>query len=288
MKHSLIVDHFVSQYGFNPRGIYCAVTGKMVGMTLNEEFVSLVESLSVEGEADAEQIADDIAIRIFSSMRPSMRWNSFKSDGIKTHREKHPVETLAYLVNRMFAPIGWRKMGLNERLASNADKIRAYSIIESWGVNDATNTLLYMLLEIDAKWSLDTESAPFSWMAFFLNAPDMDARVSMLQSWYATRMEAWAKRVKAEEMQVKWTRHGNAVSKPAFQAAFMENRPLSVTAIKQAEKVAEKTMWGDLLFEIMGKPTLEGEQTLSSVPSASPTFVPIRKNPMRFGVKKGA
>ena len=286
MNRDSILTAFAAQYGFNPRGIYCSVTGKLVGMTLNEEFNALCEKLIGEAdEDDAEAVADDLAIRLLASMRPSLRWNKFGDRGITDARVNHPVETLAYLCNRMFQPLGHRKIGLEALLATYENKIKAFRIIESWGITDATNTLTYMLLEIDAKWSLDTESPPFSWQAFFVEAPDMDARVSMLQHWYTDRMEAWLKRVKAEEMQVKWTRHGNVASKPAFAAAYMESRPLSLTALKKAEKQAENDMFADLLFGIMGSPNLAGEEQKPPVVSSGPTFVPIRKMPRKFGVK---
>lgn len=282
MNRDSIVTAFTAQYGFNPRGIYCSVTGKQIGMTLHEEFNALIESLGVE---DAEEAADDLAMRLLASMRPSLRWNKFGDQGIEELRVKHPVETLAYLLNRTFQPLNHRKIGIESLLATYENKIKAFQMIQSWGQTDATNTLTYMLLEIDAKWNLDTESPPFSWDAFFVEAPDMDARVSIVQGWYADRMDAWEKRLKAEELQTKWIRHGNVVAKPAFAAAYMESRPLSVTAIKKAEKQAEKDMFADLLFGILGSPNLDGEEKKAPAVSSGPTFVPIRQMPKRFGIK---
>src|SRR5574338_543408 len=281
---SEIAETFKSSYGFDMHGLYCQATGKCFGWTHIEEMESLVNLVGAESN-DADEIADDIAMRVLASMRPSHKWNKFRAESLAEMRKSDPIETLAYLINRMFAPLNHRKIGIDNLLRSYEDRIRAFQIIQSWGVTDATNTMTYMLLELDAKWNLDTEYPPFSWTAFFIDAPDLAARLAILQNWYADRMIAWEKRLAAEELQTRWIRHGNVLAKPAFAAAYMESKPLSATAIKRAEKEAEKQMFGDLLFEILGNPTLDGEPTVEPKAKPKPTFVPIRKMPMSFGVK---
>lgn len=280
------INAFESSYGFDPSGIYCSVTGKRFASIHIEELESLINLVGGEAADDEiEAIIDDVAMRLLASMRPSMKWNKFREESLAQMRVTDPVETLCYLVNRMFAPLNARKIGIDNLVLNYAERIRAYSLVSSWGVNDETNTLAYMLLELDAKWSLDTEYPPFTWQAFFIDAPDMESRIAILQSWYADRMVAWEKRLRAEETQTAWTRSGNALSKPAFRDAYMESKPLSATAIKNAEKSAEKQLFGDLLFEIMGSPNLDGEATKAIPPKPHPTFVPIRKTPLKFGVK---
>lgn len=279
---SEIISTFTDSYGFDPSGIYCSATGKRVGSTHIEELESLINLI---GGEDSEQIVDDIAMRLLASMRPSMKWNKFRAESLAEMRRTDPIETLAYLINRMFAPQNRLKIGVTQMMVFWENRIRAFDVIKSWGVNDSTNTLTYMLLELDAKWNLDTEQPPFSWIAFFVDAPDMDARIEMVQHWYADRMIEWEKRLRLEETMTKWFRHGSALAKPAFRDAFMESKPLSATGIKAAEKQAEKEMFGNLLFEIMGSPTLDGEATRPIAPTPKPTFVPIRKMPKQFGVK---
>src|SRR5574338_107988 len=225
---SEIAETFKSSYGFDMHGLYCQATGKCFGWTHIEEMESLVNLVGAESN-DADEIADDIAMRVLASMRPSHKWNKFRAESLAEMRKSDPIETLAYLINRMFAPLNHRKIGID--------------------------------------------------------APDMDARLAILQNWYADRMIAWEKRLAAEELQTRWIRHGNVLAKPAFAAAYMESKPLSATAIKRAEKEAEKQMFGDLLFEILGNPTLDGEPTVEPKAKPKPTFVPIRKMPMSFGVK---
>lgn len=273
-----VIDSFQSSYGFDPSGIYCSATGKRAGSTHIEELESLI---NLVGGESAEEIADDLAVRLLASMRPSMKWNSFREESLERMRKSDPIETLAYLINRMFAPLNHRKIGIKNLIATYEDKIRAFKIITDWGVTDATNTLTYMLLELDAKWNLDTEFPPFSWREFFVEPETMQHRVDLLQQWYATRMTAWEKRVQAEETQVRWMRHGNALAKPAFMGAYMESKPLSASGIKAAEKKAERDLMAGLLWEIMGKPADE------KAPEAPrPHFVPIRVTPIKFGVKR--
>lgn len=278
-----IIDSCVAQHGFDPSGIYCQLTGKRIGSTPMEEFESVVNLVGCDS---ADEIADDIAIRVLASMRPSLKWNKFRAESMTQLRKSDPTEMLAFLLNRLFAPLNHRKIGIDNLLGTYADRIRGFQLLNEWGVTDATNTLLYMLLEVDAKWNLDTESAPFTAYDFFFDAPTMEHRVEMVQAWYANRMIAWEKRLKAEEQMTKWYRFGNALAQPAFRDAFMESKPLSPTAIKKAEKDAEKQMFGDLLFEIMGEPNLAGETKRVAAPKPAPTFVPIRKMPTKFGVKR--
>lgn len=279
-----VIETFIAQYSFDPTRIYCQVTGKPIGRFDDEEFDAIVNEVGNDDfkNGDFESAADDLAIRLLASMRPSMRWNKFRDDTLVNMRVKHPVETLAYLVNRFFAPLNHRKIGIEPLLGYYEDRIRSFKAIQEWGVNDGTNTLLYMLLELDAKWNLDTESPPFN-CRDFLEAPNMDARVAMVQGYYTRRVADWDKKMKADETQVRWSRSGSALAKPAFMAAFLDNKPLTQTAIKKAEKKAEKDFFAGVLAEIMGvKQTPEEFQ--ASEPS--PVFVPIRKMPMKFGVKK--
>jgi hypothetical protein len=278
-----IIDSCVAHHGFDPSGIYCQLTGKRIGSTPMEEFESVVNLVGCDS---ADEIADDIAIRVLASMRPSLKWNKFRAESMAQLRKSDPTEMLSFLLNRLFAPLNHRKIGIDNLLGTYADRIRGFQLLNEWGVTDATNTLLYMLLEVDAKWNLDTESAPFTAYDFFFDAATMEHRVEMVQAWYANRMIAWEKRLKAEEQMTKWYRFGNALAQPAFRDAFMESKPLSPTAIKKAEKDAEKQMFGDLLFEIMGEPNLAGETKRVPAPKPAPTFVPIRKMPLKFGVKR--
>ena len=151
------------EQGFDPYGIYCQFTGARIGSTLKEEMDSL---LAYIGGVDADDIADDLAMRILASMRPSIRWNKMRAETLQQLRVTDPVGTMAYLMNRLFAPLNHRKTRLEDMLSSYRERIEAYKMIQSWGTTDESNTIFYMLLELDAKWNLDTEYPPFSFRTF--------------------------------------------------------------------------------------------------------------------------
>jgi hypothetical protein len=241
------INTFRETFGFDYFRVYCSVTGKPFAFLNSEERTSIL-SLVCESNDDADEAANDLWTRMVASMRPSLKWNKFRSESLAQMRQTNPVETLAYLINRMFAPHNRLKGGVT--LVHLEERIKAWQHIESWGVTDETNTLMYMLLELDAKMNLDSEMPPFNWRDFFA-ADSMQTRVTFVQGWYAELMVKWEKRIKQDEMQTRWIRHGNVLAKPAFRDAFMESQPLSATAIKKQAKSEEKQMFGDLLFEIL-------------------------------------
>jgi hypothetical protein len=281
-----IISAFESEFAFDPRGIYCSVTGKRIGTADSEEFASVVRLISVSNE-DADAISLDLGMRLLASLRPSLKWNKFRAESLRDMRVSDPVETLAYLINRMFAPLNRQKVGVESLLGYHSDRIKGYQLIERWGTTDETHTLTYMLLEIDAKMGLDVESAPFNAYDFFFDAPDMATRIAMVQGWYANLMTKWEKRLKDDELQTRWMRNGSVLAKPAFADAFMESKPLSVTAIKKEEKKAEKAFFADVAFENPILRELFGVESAEQKAEArpAPIIVPRQKTPLKFGVK---
>jgi len=265
------VNHFHTEYGFSPSQIFCQVTGKPIGDYSDNEFQSVL-SLICESNDGADEAADDLALRIFGSMRPSLRWNKFRVETVAELRVSHPDETLAYLINRMFAPHNRLKGGVTPRHLE--ERIKAWKHIESWEQSDDTNTLMYMLLEIDAKMGLDVEQPPYNWQDFF-NAESMKHRVEMLQGWYSQLMERWEKRIKAEEMQTKWMRHGNVLAKAAFRDVYMESQPLTQTAIKKAAKAADKQIFAEALYDVLGDIFDSNLEPKKEAPK--PVVVPLKR-----------
>jgi hypothetical protein len=262
---------FVSDYGFEPLFIYCQVTGKPIGTFLAEEQDSVL-NLVCESNDGADEAASDLWLRVIASMRPSLKWNKFTAQSLAELRVSHPVETLAYLVNRMFTPHNRLKGGVTFRHFE--ERIKAFKQIESWGQTDDTNTLTYMLLEVDAKMGLDVEMPPFNWQDFF-DAESMKHRVEMLQGWYGQLMVRWEKRLRDEELQTRWMRHGNVLAKPAFADAFMESKPLTMTGIKKAEKAAEKQIFADAAWEVLSGILDSAKEPLPDAPR--PVIVPLKR-----------
>lgn len=268
---SEVLDAFAVEYGFDPARVYCLVTGKPFGYMFLEELDSVLNIVH-ESNGDVDDAANDLWIRVLASMRPSLKWNKFRTGSLADLRVSDPVETLAYLVNRMFAPHNRLKGGVT--LAHYQERILAWQRIETWGQSDDTNTLMYMLLELDAKMGLDVEMPPFNWLDFF-DAESMKHRVEMVQAWYGNLMQRWEKRLKDEEMSVRWMRHGNVLAKPAFAAAYLESQPLSLTAIKKAEKKASQQVFDAALWEVLGGML---DSHLEPKPDApKPVVVPLQR-----------
>lgn len=277
--YSRVYKAFTEQNGFEMHNLYCQSTGKAIGWTHRTELESLVNLLAAQGEADAEQIADDIAMRILASMRPSLHWNKLRSDTLMTLMDSNPIDTLAYMLNRLFAPINWRTIGIEPMLGVYADRIKAHILLQRWGWGDVTRTMLELLIELDAKWGLDTEWPPFNACDFYFQAPTHEHRLEMLQSWFERRMDDWQVKQKALEMQSNWTRMGNPLAKPAFAKVFYLKQPPSQAKLKKMAKAEELDMMRGLLNELMNGTTPE------NAAATAPAPIIRRKSPMTFGVK---
>jgi hypothetical protein len=270
----IVSAKFQHAYGFRLDGIYCQVTGKRVGITDISEMRELIDSLP--GDPDA--VADDIAVRIFASMRPSLFWNKMRESTLEEMRVSRPTELLAYLLNRLFAP----ERGGN-LLAIHHDRIRLWQRLEEWGVNDSTNTILYYMLEVDAKLSLSSLSAPFTVEDFLTRFESMPLLLERIQAWYVIQLDSYAKLIKRNELNTRWWRSGNALAKGAFFAAWQEVKPPTQKEIKLASKKADHDFFGGLLMGILGEsPTKAEEEAVKP----QPIRLPVTKMPMMFGVKK--
>lgn len=279
LQRVAVVSEFQSVYGFEPSAVYCSITGKPIGRT--DEFCDLIDSL----RGDASDVADDIAVRIFASMRPSLFWNKMREDSLETLRKSRPTETLAYLLNRLFAP----KRGA-DMLAVNHDRIRLWQKLEEWGVNDSTNTLTYYLLEIDAKLNLSELSAPFTVEDFLTRFDTMPLLLEKVQAWYLAQLDEYSRLLKRNELNTRWWRSGHALAKPAFFAAWQESTPPSPTAMKATAKREEKDFFAGLLFGILKDTPVDPMAVITEAQQEAakpkPIRVPVTKMPMTFGVKK--
>lgn len=265
---------FESAYpGVNPTLQYCQFTGKRIGRTDDSEFESLCLSLS----GDPEEIADDIALRLFASMRPSMRWNKMRAESLKEMRKSAPLETLAYLLNRLFTPINSSNL-----LAIHHDRIRLWNRLEEWGFTESTNTILYYLLEIDAKLGLVTEPVPFSIEMLLDDFESMPLLLEAFEGWYNRRLKEYDKRLKQAEDSNRWFQTGNTLAKPAFYDAFMESKPKSESAKRAEAKREESEFLGKLLFEVLGKPQIDGTRTVPPR-EVERVKMPSTKMPKIFG-----
>lgn len=91
-----VIAALANQYpALNPFSCYCIVTGKPTAKFDSDE----VAAILADFDCDPEEAADDYAMRLLASSRPSLRWNKMAVTDIESLRYSHPVETLCYLLN---------------------------------------------------------------------------------------------------------------------------------------------------------------------------------------------
>lgn len=229
------LEHFESEYGFPADSIFCSITGKSLGTMSCYEVDSIIKDIP----GDVEQVADDYFLRLMASLRPSLRWNKMRDDSILRLAASAPEETLAYLLNRLFArPMAMRQT-MDERLIEMSDRIRTFQRITLLSDSEVSN-LLHAFLELDAKWGLDSEIAPFSWESFW-TCEDALARATLLNPYFEKRNKEHEKRVQQEELSSRWFRRGHSLAKPAFVASFLKQKP-PVKAATQKAKAKSKDL----------------------------------------------
>lgn len=270
-----VIMQFAESYpGIDCYGIYCQVTGKFIGT--NHEVDDFFRAQPKD--SDPESVADDLAIRIFASMRPSIIWNKMRAESLNELRKDRPVEVLAYLVNRAFNPL----KSSGDYIVTMHDRIRSF-IACGQLTDEVRDRLLYLLLEIDSKNGLNTVFPPFHIDKFLFDSSD--DILTAFTAWHESCMKEFAKFERAREQETRWWRSGNALAKPAFFSAFMESKPVTEAAIKRAAKKEESDFFADILNEVMGKPKLDGTKQ-APVPEVKRVVLPSTKMPALFS-KKG-
>lgn len=272
-----VLAAFATAYpNIDPYGLYCSVTGKLVGSAL--EVDDLIRSLP----GDAEDMADDIAMRLFASMRPGLFWNKMRSDTLNQLRKERPVELLAYLLNRAFQPLS----GGNP-IVVNHDRIKTFTRCATLTA-EQIGSLTYLLLEIDSKNGLTTVYPTFRVSDFL--SESFDIFMSFVTVWHGLLMKEHDKMLKTRELETRWWRSGNALAKPAFFSAFMESAPKTERAQARSEKQADSDFMANFLSALTKDQSESRVNITTSKPAMAigkmPTFKrPNTKMPM-FGAKR--
>lgn len=283
VKPGAVTKAFREAYpGVDPHGVYCLFTGKKIGYIFADEWQAIIESIP----GDADEVADDLAVRIFAAMRPSLRWNKLHRDSLDEFRTAHPLESLAYLLNRLLAPS--EPSGV-DTITLHHNRILVYNWLKGLDA-ERIKSWLQMMIEIDARLSLKQLRSPFGaeWL-LVTPSEECDKRI---KDWYLESLKIAEREEESRERSARWYRLGNTMSKAASVGQFMESRPLSQTAIKAQEKAKDKAFMSSVLATLMadaGAKTLpEGIEPPKNQPDVSiPKIKPMLtgKMPM-FGVKK--
>lgn len=234
-----VMAAFDATYGFTPDSIFCLVTGKRIGSLDTEELASLIESLT----DDVEEIVDDLAMRLFASMRPSMRWNKMRTDSLDEMRKQVPHETLAYLLNRLFAPVDKRISYVVE----HGERIKVYNFLAKFAADETLNQAIHLLLEIDARVGLQQLAPKFTAESMIKSCKSSEALVAFLTPWHAECLAKYEKSL-AESAYLT----ANPLAKTAFFRSFMESKPASPAMVRKAERNSEARFFEAIFDELHG------------------------------------
>lgn len=282
-----LIARFIDAYGYSPNAIFCSVTGKEIGRLYADE--------SEEIEAQVEDIAD-LRLRLLASMRPSMKWNKLSESSLDTMRQSHPVETMAYLLNRLFTPPrgATRTLPFDQQHESRILLFRAianFRTLMTAGPQSPWDSVMHMLLELEAKLSLASEVAPFGPYAL-LDVPIesfMTNLAALLTPFHKRRVE-WHRQREADAQFFAM----NPGARRAFAKSWMEQQPAkppTEATIRKAERQQEANFFAAIFDELNGdgdhKPMNQRpEPEIMVKPASAP--VPSSKMPARFGGLKKA
>ena len=134
--------------------IYCLATGKPIAQINDDEAGMILEACG-----------SDIESLCLSSMRPSLPWMRVTPDSLNRMRDIAPRELLAYLMNRMYAPIenpiAGKPFNVESWQAARRMRIAIWKTIESADFGeDNLDRLLLILLELDSRFNLAKMQKP--------------------------------------------------------------------------------------------------------------------------------
>jgi hypothetical protein len=238
------INAYELAYGYDPSFQYCVLTGKPIGIVASTEFGELLNLLPADGTLV------DLRLRVLASMRRSMKWNKDAIANLPAMRRIHPIETMSYLLNQLFQGPKNSKMAWDAELEN---RIYVYEMINSWhlqygrtlGVvsNSTWDSIMHMLIELNAKFNLGNEVAPFS-AADFLNLPlesVLQTFHDRLAPWYRRRVEYHAR------LETQAIYHqANPGAKRAFFESWSEQKPRVAKATPKPVSEAAKKKIGDM------------------------------------------
>lgn len=265
-------------WGFDSSYMYCLATGKKLGYFFAEEFESIAATLT----GTLEEQADEMAIRMLASMRPGLKWNKMRTESLTQMRREHPVETMAYLLNRLFDLRGDVKQQSPTQL--HLDKIHLFDrLLGADQTADAWSESMHMLLEIDAMWGCLAEIPPFTCKQLLTTDSLIDTLLALLKPWHAVRVKAFLDM----ERQAHYIAQ-NPGAKRAFFDSFMEKKPPTEAQAAASKRVEIKNFMDSVLDEFL-KPEIAEKRLAAQRPTEAQLKVvanPAPKFTGLFGVKK--
>lgn len=268
-------------YGFDPQYHYCAATGKPIGFAFIDELTEVIDSIP----GDIESVADDLAMRIIASMRPSVKWNRIQPDDLNLWGQKHPIETMAYLLNRFFEPakgqpLHWFKTSL--------DRIKLFQWLLAQPITGAKiDSIRLMLLELESKQSLVIARSPIDCQVMLGDSDPILVLYKAIQQYYLARTTELA-----ESESNGFAIHVNLAARRAFFSNLLDAGLTEAATEAKAAKAAkqqDKNVLSTILESIMtpdkyaAKPS--SQRVSESSFEQSQVSLANTQMPKRFGAK---
>lgn len=280
LNKEAFIAEFQATYGFEPYALYCLATGKQIGFYQHDEFSEILGQL----DPDVEMAIDDLAIRAIASMRPSLKWNKLRTESLNEMRILAPVETMAYLLNRLLTPTGnskdsWFDTQLNRIKLFNKLLADAQSL-GTIGTTAFDSTML-MLLEIEAKLHLVNEDSPVTCKEILSAEDSVGFLANRLRGWHAKRVKYHAE----AEAEAQFFA-SNPGGRKAYFTAWMEQAPPSATQLVKREKQSMDNFMAAVVSELMGTARDRPTAMRPVIEESTKVVVPSTKMPKRFGAGK--
>lgn len=222
-------------------GLYCLHTGKQIGSFDRTEIQFAIEDEITDSQ---EELIDALVVRTVASMRPSPALNKPDHITIRQLAARRPIDTLAYLLNRLY---GTRDL-LTKRNGELSfgpllDRIKTHSSLVTLHFSFDLNLTpwTHWLLELDSKTNLHDLTPPLfekdrlgKWIITKTGKPLIEVLEShedasllkAFESWVFDLLGVYAKRDSQATREANWVR-GNSLTKAAYIQSWLDNPGLA-------------------------------------------------------------
>lgn len=290
MRYSTVqyraIQQLASETGIDAEGIYCQVTGRMIGYLDLEVMQDIFASMP---DMDAESISDDLRIRTLTSMRPSPAWNYLRPNTLALKVKSDPIGLLSYLLIRCEEPVDLKSYvpDLQTQMGRLQNRITMWQVVNRMTIDSETlEALLLVLLELDAKFSLKNLAVPHNIRALLLGNPK--DTLTILSRWRDKLVDAEIKRQNEQSYSDRSFTRGNAAAKQAFVQELIRQTPVSERKTLDLKKVAVRQEIGDIFDELevaLRKPGTSGP-TVSTKSQAAYKAEAEAKKPAPINIGK--
>ena len=292
----------------NNSTIYCLATGKPIAEISDDEYGTILEAFSHLPNPDAH--LEELTL---NSMRPSLMWANITPTILENIRVAAPRQLLAYLLNRMYAPLERPKshqpVNRERFYQSRRFRVEIWQKLESATfTDDQIGQLLHILLELDTRFNLATLDKPIAIAGLWnpnAEASWTDSLIIQLHDWMEILIAKQIKEERLAKVSADWWANGNKLTRSARFGAFMEAKPVTKTGAKKAAKKADDDLFASILEGLMSKETPIGKQETAPMIPAKQKMAAVQASAIvnrelshttfkapgttiRFGVKRDA